>query len=401
MSEFGFNDYSTYTVSVTSKGSSKKPEAEGYVVKKGETPTSIAKKFNMSVGDVKKLLKGKNLQSGAVLKLPSVKFEKSLASIAKKYNMSVAELLDLNKPQITDPTKIKKGQTINVPAKPFKSEKAVPVRTEQKTDTTAQSKPEISKPDSNYTDSRKVRLGDGRVVKAATLIKSSNDSSSAEVGRPIPTLDKNGKIVADVRVFKPTKTGVLSGRTIIVNAGHGGYNPKTGDFDIGAEVKDKGVEEWIENQFYSSELIRKLRDKGAKIVYVAGNVEKVAEIKEKYSKADMFISLHCNSYKDKSVYGPRIMYKNEDKEDARLAQSIEQSLDTHSQIDPQNCRTKPEKLFVLNKASEMPSTLIEIGFVTNEDDLEKMQDPRFRNEYTDKILDGILNYYKTSVNKKG
>ena len=49
-------------------------------------------------------------------------------------------------------------------------------------------------------------------------------------------IDSKGNILATREVFKPTKKGPLSGRTSIVNAGHG-YRPPTKDgviFDEGA-----------------------------------------------------------------------------------------------------------------------------------------------------------------------
>lgn len=42
----------------------------------------------------------------------------------------------------------------------------------------------------------------------------------------------------------------------------------------------------------------------------------------------------------------------------------------------------------------MPACLIEIGFITNKSDLDKMLDPSWREDFADAMSVGISNYLK-------
>ena len=77
-----------------------------YVVKKGDTLYSIAKKYNTTVNEIKSInnLKTNTLSIGQILKIPElidddyyiVKKGDTLYSISKKYNITVNELKSLN-----------------------------------------------------------------------------------------------------------------------------------------------------------------------------------------------------------------------------------------------------------------------------------------------------------------
>lgn len=77
-----------------------------YIVKKGDTLYSIAKKYNTTVNEIKDInnLKSNTLSIGQIIKIPElidenyyiVKKGDTLYSIAKKYNVSVNELKNLN-----------------------------------------------------------------------------------------------------------------------------------------------------------------------------------------------------------------------------------------------------------------------------------------------------------------
>lgn len=107
--------------------------AQTYTVKKGDNIWQISKKFNVSISDIKKAnnLKNNKLQVGMKLKIPQkndkitkqsksnepeyhvVKKGETLFRIAKKYNISVEELKRLNG---LNSNKLSKGQKLIVKA---------------------------------------------------------------------------------------------------------------------------------------------------------------------------------------------------------------------------------------------------------------------------------------------
>ena len=95
-----------------------------YIVKSGDSLYSIAKKYNTTVDEIKKLnnLTSNSLSIGQILNIPLsevvlvneyiVKSGDSLYSIAKKYNTSVDELKSLN--NLTS-SMLSVGQKLNIP----------------------------------------------------------------------------------------------------------------------------------------------------------------------------------------------------------------------------------------------------------------------------------------------
>ena len=109
----------------------------------------------------------------------------------------------------------------------------------------------------------KVRLAK-RTVSKETLRDEANAIGAQHkrpVKRPLPVVDSNGRIMATVKVFPPiNKSGPLKGKTVIVNAGHGGYDKTSGLFDpgaAGADINGKIIEEWYKNSNRSAGFICK------------------------------------------------------------------------------------------------------------------------------------------------
>lgn len=133
--------------------------AQTYTVKKGDNIWQISKKFNVSISDIKKAnnLKNNKLQVGMKLEIPQknekitkqsksneaeyhiVKKGDTLFRIAKKYNISVEELKNLNG---LNSNKLSKGQKLIVKA-PEKPKENVSIRENEKVPVLASAKLDI------------------------------------------------------------------------------------------------------------------------------------------------------------------------------------------------------------------------------------------------------------------
>ncbi|WP_353684283.1 LysM peptidoglycan-binding domain-containing protein [Thermodesulfovibrio sp. 3907-1M] len=131
--------------------------AQTYAVKRGDSIYKIAKKFNVSVDEIKKVnnLKSNKLQTGMKLQIPEknnkitkksqqtdyhiVKKGETLFRIAKKYNISVEELKRLNG---LNSNKLSTGQKLIVKA-PEKPKENISIREEEKVPVLASAKPDI------------------------------------------------------------------------------------------------------------------------------------------------------------------------------------------------------------------------------------------------------------------
>lgn len=254
-------------------------------------------------------------------------------------------------------------------------------------------------------DKTPVKLGNKKVMTSEEL-KFGADSSAVKnnrtTERPAPVVDKNGNIVAGVKIYNPSsdKKGSLSGKTIIINPGHGGYKPSNGMFDPGTfaeNSKNRVVEEWVLNKSLADEIVPQLTSKGAKVILMSGAAAAVVEAKAKYKNADMFISIHCDSAPQKTgKRGQTIIYK--DLTYKRLAESIEAQIDTHKNIDKELCKSREDErnLGVLREVSNVPSILIEAGFQSNPKDLSNLESPQFRKEFAKLLAQGVVDYVNTN-----
>ncbi len=389
------------TSSTTAIGQTAPPKAKtGYVIQKGDTAYKLAKMFNTTEADIYKRAGTKSLQTGSTINLPQEKFTTSAYAMAKKYNMPAKDFMALN-PQITDWSRVKAGTMVNVPVNAFENKEnsnssSTPTPPPKKeTKPTPQSTPSNNTP----TNNKKIYLSNGKVFTVSALQEEANKVGKANnrpVSRPKPIVDANGKIVADVKIYEPkSRSGPLKGKTIIVNAGHGGYNPKNGSFDPGTYATDKNgkvIEEWYKNTNFTDNLIDDLTSKGAKVIFMSGYVTNVQQAKLKYKSANMFISIHCDSAGSNSQKSGQTIYYSVDSSQ-KLAKTLEQSLETHSWIGEEKCQTGKKNLGVLTVASSMPSVLIEVGFQSNKKDLANIDSSKYQSDFANLVTQGIINYY--------
>ncbi len=242
--------------------------------------------------------------------------------------------------------------------------------------------------------------------------------------RPLPQVDKNGNIKALVKIYKPTGEGLLSGKTIIVNPGHGGAMNKVEkngklnvNFDPGTSnavmskrnpnietksfIGNGGIalEEWVVNQNISDELTKLINKAGGKVIYVQGSVysamEAIREI-ENTNKIDLLVSLHSNSIGAKrGIYVISNKRNGTDEEDKTLADSITTNLNQNSWFKGIT-HQKEQSLGVLSSSSEesspIPGVLIETGNLKNKDDVANLASQTFKNKLVESILNGIIDY---------
>lgn len=104
--------------------------------------------------------------------------------------------------------------------------------------------------------------------------------------------------------------------------------------------------------------------------------------------ADLFVSLHQNSYgEDNSVNGIEVYYNNREKsvESEQIAQSIQDGLITETGAKDRGIRAYNE--LVVTRETTMPSCLIEMGYMSNPSELALMNS----DSYQDKMVTGIVN----------
>ena len=239
--------------------------------------------------------------------------------------------------------------------------------------------------------------------------------AKTEAAKPAVTAPKAEKPKATVpKVTTPKKTeekkeekkvtkskssyktsGGLKGKKITLDAGHGGSDPGA----IGASgTREKDVTLKITKKV--QELLKK---KGAKVsmtrtgdkdVY-GPNASDVQELQARVdvaedNDADAFISIHINSSTNKNVGGFSSYYYPKTSNDARLAQAVQDRLVKNFGLDDLGIR---KANFYVNKRCSMPSTLLELAFISNPKEEKLMKSNWYINKLAKSIADGIEDYF--------
>ncbi len=214
-------------------------------------------------------------------------------------------------------------------------------------------------------------------------------------------------------------------RTVVIDAGHGGRDP--GAIGVGG-LREKDV-----TLALARDLGRELGSRGFRVVFTREDdrtigLEERTAIAESVS-GDVFVSVHANAARRRSIQGIETYYLNENHErhslnlaarengiprqqvnvlQRTLARLQMEEIMPHSQRlarlvqermvngiprrkRPQDLGVKKGPFYVLF-LSNMPAVLIEAGFLTNRDDAGRLRDPAYRKLLSGQIAEGLARY---------
>lgn len=199
-------------------------------------------------------------------------------------------------------------------------------------------------------------------------------------------LNLKGYVHTDYLSDKPLQTDVtLKGKTIILDAGHGGR-------DVGA--LGNGLRETDLNLRVTLKTKSLLEQKGAKVMLTRSD-ETFVELMDraKYASVyggDLFVSIHTNSSYYSSATGIETYYYSSSR-DQRLASLIYEDLKSHTNL---SRRDVHQANFMVLKYNSIPSTLIEMGFITNSNDARLLNSSSYQTIVANAVVNGIVNYYR-------
>ncbi len=103
--------------------------------------------------------------------------------------------------------------------------------------------------------------------------------------------------------------------------------------------------------------------------------------------ADLFISLHADSFSDPSVKGVRVYHSHEDKKESKLLANV--------LADKSFGISKRARFLVLDEDTHgsRPAVLLETGFLTNEEDRKLLNSPQGQKLMALTVADGIDQYF--------
>jgi N-acetylmuramoyl-L-alanine amidase len=183
----------------------------------------------------------------------------------------------------------------------------------------------------------------------------------------------------------PTIPRVNSGRlVVVVDPGHGGPDP--GAVGIGGLLEKDIVLD------ISIQVAQLLEQQGIQAVLTRQNdidldLQPRVQLAEQVN-ASVFVSIHANAINlsRPDINGLETYYYNSG---AELAQFIHSSVLEATGIPDR--RVRSARFYVLRRTS-MPAVLVEVGFVTGQDDAARLSNPTYRRQMATAIVRGIIRY---------
>jgi len=195
---------------------------------------------------------------------------------------------------------------------------------------------------------------------------------------------RGNQLLMTVKV--PPHDRTLKGKTIIVDAGHGGSN-------TGAKGGKTGILEKDYTLLFAKALKKNLEDKGVHVIMVR---DKDTSIDNKdrvlwaiQQNPDLYISIHLNSSGRTAVRGVSTYYKHVAY--STLSQSILKKL---LEIDDMAEFGHVGSFnFQPVQPTEYPSCLVEVAFLSNPEDEKMILDPDFHKKVAKQVKQGVLDWY--------
>ena len=110
------------------------------------------------------------------------------------------------------------------------------------------------------------------------------------------------------------------------------------------------------------------------------------------SSADIFVSIHLNKIPQGEYYGWQCFYKEGNEKSMNLAKQIQANLNEAIQKENKRVAMKLENVYII-KHVEIPITIVECGFLSNEEEEKQLLDDNYQNRLAWGIYNGIIDYF--------
>jgi N-acetylmuramoyl-L-alanine amidase len=112
------------------------------------------------------------------------------------------------------------------------------------------------------------------------------------------------------------------------------------------------------------------------------------------SNADVFVSIHCNSFKDSSIRGIELWCNKPNTKDELLAKRIQDELYKLKYSEKRDIKYQSNSPLYVLKNNDAISTLVEIGYLTNEQDCKFIASNSGQAKCAEAIAKAILDLKK-------
>lgn len=199
----------------------------------------------------------------------------------------------------------------------------------------------------------------------------------------------------NLQKYVSSENVVAAGKVIVIDSGHGGDDP--GKIGIN-QAKEKDV-----NLKIAKKVKKRLKKEGWKVVMtreedvMLGDAEKgnrkIHDMKARVELINktmpaMAVSIHQNSYQEAEIHGAQVFYYSHSQDGKRMAETMQRAL---LMTDEENTRqAKGNDTYYLLKRTEVPTIIVECGFLSNPQEAEKLIEDGYQKKLAQAITSGII-----------
>ena len=193
----------------------------------------------------------------------------------------------------------------------------------------------------------------------------------------------------------PVMAEEVSKGIVLIDAGHGGI-------DGGAQSKNGTIEKDINLQI-SKRLKERLEKEGYKVYMTREEDKELSPKKVKdlearckmkiETKCDVFISIHQNKFNSEKCFGAQVWYASNEKS-MKLAKYVQDSLkegvkDNNKRLE----KAAKEQYKILRDKYDGACLIVECGFLSNNEEEQRLKSESHQNQIVDGITIGINKYF--------
>lgn len=197
----------------------------------------------------------------------------------------------------------------------------------------------------------------------------------------------------------------VTGKTVVIDPGHGGEDPGASspgglkEKDINLKIALK-VKQLFEN---ASNTCILTRDED-KLHYTEGtqgiNAKRRQDLEYRRtlaenSNADLFVSIHLNSFQQSQYYGAQTFFPKDSEESKKLAILIQEEF--RERVDRTNKREPLVKSGIrIFRDRKVPTVLAECGFLSNPKDAANLEKDEYLQKVAEAIFMGCMRYFNSN-----
>lgn len=194
---------------------------------------------------------------------------------------------------------------------------------------------------------------------------------------------------------KSAYSGPSLGKTIVIDAGHGGIDGGVVGTSTGTKESDinlaisKSLRHFLESKGYNVVMTRTTTDG---LYGMATKNRKMRDLEARKeiinnARPDLVVSIHQNSYPRENVKGAQVFYAPKSEVGLQYSSIMQNILNIT--LNPNNAKVAKEGDYYMLQCSEYPSMLIECGFLSNKEEEKLLLSASYQEKVAYTIFSGI------------